>query len=187
MATRRRPNPSAPPGTGALALAPTRTPTHTPTRTLARTARPAPALPPYVAHCLELLAPLGLPRANRMFGAHGLYLDELFVGIVSDELLYLKVDAVSQPRFEVAGSTPFQYTARGERRSLGFWRAPDEALETPAAMAPWAQLAVEAAVRSRARPPRGRGLTAPAPASPTASDAPESTTPRRPRRPRSPR
>ena len=30
-------------------------------------------------HCLELLAPLGRVRSRRMFGGHGLYVDDLFI------------------------------------------------------------------------------------------------------------
>ena len=56
-----------------------------------------------VDHCLELLAPLGAVRARRMFGGHGLYIDDLFVAIIGFERLYLKTDAVSRERFQAAG------------------------------------------------------------------------------------
>jgi DNA transformation protein len=39
----------------------------------------------FVEHCLELLQPLGQPRAKRMFGGYGLYLDDLFIAIIADE------------------------------------------------------------------------------------------------------
>ncbi len=52
-----------------------------------------------VDHCLELLAPLGAVRAKRMFGGHGLYMDELFIALIAFERLYLKVDATTQPAF----------------------------------------------------------------------------------------
>lgn len=112
---------------------------------------------PFIAHCLELLAPLGAPRARRMFGGHGLYLDELFIAIVQDETLYLKVDALNQPQFAAAGSVPFRYSVRGELRDLSFWRTPDDAMESPALMAPWARLALEAALRKRAEAGRAPG------------------------------
>mgnify|MGYP006359969517 CR=1 FL=1 len=65
----------------------------------------------FVEHCLELLAPLGATRSLRMFGGHGIYIDELFVAIVAFERLYLKVDARSRPAFEAAGCGPFVYEA----------------------------------------------------------------------------
>ncbi len=34
-----------------------------------------------------------------MFGGHGLYVDGMIVGIVVDDVLYLKTDAETRPRF----------------------------------------------------------------------------------------
>jgi DNA transformation protein len=111
-----------------------------------------PAPTPFVDHCLELLGSAGAPRARRMFGGHGLYVDELFVAIVARERLYLKADAQTRERFERAGCEPFVYTAQGRSVSLGYWSAPDDAMESPAAMQPWVRLALEAALRARQRP-----------------------------------
>ena len=106
----------------------------------------------FVAHCCELFEPAGRPRARRMFGGHGLYLDELFVAIVQGGDLWLKTDAATRERFAAAGSREFLYdTARGQRVSLGYFSAPQDAIESPAAMQPWLRLAVEAALRARAR------------------------------------
>jgi DNA transformation protein and related proteins len=113
----------------------------------------------FVDWCVELLAPLGTVRARAMFGGHGLYLDERFVAIVAGEVLYLKADAVSAPAFAAAGSAAFAYTAKGRSMTLGFWRAPSEAMDSPAGMAPWGRLALEAAGRAAA--PRPRTTAAP--------------------------
>ena len=56
-----------------------------------------------VDHCLELLAPLGAVRARRMFGGHGLYIDDLFVAIIAFDRLYLKADEATRERFAGAG------------------------------------------------------------------------------------
>ena len=106
----------------------------------------------FVEHCLELLAPLGPARARRMFGGHGLYLGELFVAIVTGERLFLKADAETAPRFATAGCEPFVYEAKGRTVTLGYRAAPAEALESPSAMAPWARLALQAALRARSAP-----------------------------------
>ena len=42
--------------------------------------------------CAELLAPLGRVRTRRMFGGHGLYVDDVFIALVMRGRLYLKVD-----------------------------------------------------------------------------------------------
>jgi DNA transformation protein len=103
----------------------------------------------FVLHCQELLAPTGPVRVRRMFGGHGLYVSERFVAILLNDTLYLKADAQSQPEFEAAGCAPFTYTtAAGQRTVLAFRQAPDEAMESPAQMLPWARLALGAALRA---------------------------------------
>lgn len=104
----------------------------------------------FVTHCLELLAPLGSARSRRMFGGHGFYVDDLFLALIASERLYLKVDAQTRPTFEAAGCEPFVYDAKGESVTLGYFSAPEEAIESPQAMQPWARLALEAALRARA-------------------------------------
>lgn len=133
-----------------------------------------------VDHCLELLAPLGAVRAKRMFGGHGIYIDDLFVAIIGFERLYLKTDTASRERFQAAGGEPFVYMRppgpplrggpppEGERASLGrpgassvkrgavalgYWTVPAEAMESPALMQPWARQAIDAALRARAAKP----------------------------------
>ena len=113
--------------------------------------RPVPEL---VTHASELFAPLGHIRAKAMFGGWGFYCDELFFAIVADETLYLKADADSTERFRTVGGEPFCYRGRNEETmTMNYWTVPEEALETPAGMRPWAQLALAAAVRSR-KPPK---------------------------------
>jgi DNA transformation protein len=108
----------------------------------------------FVVHCLELLAPLGAARARRMFGGHGLYVDDVFVALVADDRLYLKADDATRARFEAAGCQPFTYEARGRRTATSYWSAPPEALESPPLMQPWARLALQAALAARAVTPR---------------------------------
>jgi DNA transformation protein and related proteins len=103
-----------------------------------------------VDHCLELLAPLGRVRARRMFGGHGLYVDDLFVAIIAGECLYLKTDASTRPRFESAGCSPFVYAGQGGTITLSYWSAPPDAMDSAALMAPWGRLAIQAALAARA-------------------------------------
>lgn len=117
-------------------------------------ARPAPVRDEFVAHCLELLSPLGAARSRRMFGGHGLYVDDLFIAIIAFERLYLKVDMLTRAGFEAAGCQPFAYEAKGQPVTMnGYFTAPDEAIESPALMQPWARQALAAALRARATKP----------------------------------
>lgn len=107
----------------------------------------------FSTHCLELLGTVGSARARRMFGGVGLYVDDLFVALIFAERLYLKADAQTRERFEAAGGQPFVYDAKGKAMSMGYFTAPDEAIESPTLMQPWARLALEAALRARAAKP----------------------------------
>jgi DNA transformation protein len=85
-----------------------------------------------------------------MFGGNGLYVDDLFVGILDGDTLFLKCDEGSRTRFEAAGCHPFSFDTReGRKVVLGFWSAPDDALESPVLMQPWARIAMEAALKAR--------------------------------------
>jgi DNA transformation protein len=105
----------------------------------------------WVAHCLELLSALGTPRARRMFGGHGLYVDDLFIALLFNEVLYLKADDLTRSSFESAGCQPFVYAMKdGSQASLGYWSAPDDAMESPGLMLPWARMAMASALRAAA-------------------------------------
>jgi DNA transformation protein len=104
----------------------------------------------FLAHCTELLGSAGPVRARRMFGGHGLYISEHFAAIVSGERLYLKVDDATRAAFVASGAGAFVYDSAGKSVSLGYFSAPDEAMESPSAMQPWARLALAAALRASA-------------------------------------
>jgi DNA transformation protein and related proteins len=111
----------------------------------------------FLAHVLDLLAPLGTVAARRMFGGHGLYCDGVFFAILLDSTLYLKADERNRAEFEQAGAEIFRYSRQGKRVNLNFYRAPEEAMDAPRLMLPWARSALAAALRARAeRPARGR-------------------------------
>ena len=128
----------------------------------------------FVAHCAELLGSVGTVRTCRMFGGHGLYVDEVFVAVISAERLYLKVDAQTRPVFEAAGCVPFVYDKARQAVALGYFSAPDEAMESPPAMQPWARLALAAALRARAaKPPAAKTVRKATPRKGRASKAPK--------------
>ncbi len=123
----------------------------------------------FAAHCVELLAPVGAARAKRLFGGHGIYVDELMIALIADETLYFKTDAQTLPHWQAAGGRPFVYESRraGQERkvtAMSYWTPPDEALDSPALLAPWGRLALEAALRARAaraaRPRQAAGAAA---------------------------
>ena len=89
-----------------------------------------------------------------MFGGHALYIDGLCMALIIQDTLYLKVDDTHRALFERAGCKPFTYTAKNKDvHSLGYFTAPEEAMESPAEMLPWARRALAAAVAKRAKAP----------------------------------
>jgi DNA transformation protein len=108
----------------------------------------------FLEYLHELLDPLGHVSTRRMFGGHGVYVDDLFIAIVIDGRLYLKVDAETQPRFEEAECEPFVYASKDAPVTLSYWSAPESAMDSADEMALWAKLAIDAATRKPAPKPR---------------------------------
>jgi DNA transformation protein len=113
---------------------------------------PAPASD-FALYCCELLSRVGPCVARRMFGAYGISTEGLTLAILADlgsgEKLWLKASETSRPAFEDAGCERFVYLAKGKPMSMNYYSVPDEALESPQSMAPWARLALEAALAAR--------------------------------------
>ncbi len=101
----------------------------------------------FIAHLQDLFATLGKVQAKRMFGGQGLYFDGLIFGLVIEGVLYLKVDDETKAAFAEAGCQPFVYMGQKKPITVNYWTVPEEAMETPQDMRPWAQRAMGAALR----------------------------------------
>jgi DNA transformation protein len=86
-----------------------------------------------------------------MFGGYGVYHDELMIGLVADDTLYLKTDALSATQFSAAGCVPFEYTKNGVTMKMSYSSAPIEIFDDPEIAKTWAARAYEAALRSRSK------------------------------------
>jgi DNA transformation protein len=103
-----------------------------------------------------------------MFGGWGISTDGLTIAIIADlgsgEKLWLKVSADDIPRCEAAGCERFTYasTKDGETvsRGMNYYSAPEEAMDAPHAMAPWARMALQAAVSAKAAKPTKKAVGA---------------------------
>ena len=110
-----------------------------------------PTDPSFVAHVLDLVAPLGAVTARAMFGGHGIYAEGVMFGLLDHDELFLKTDEATRARFVDAGCRQWTYVNKKVRmESTGYFRPPDDAHEDPEAMLPWARLALDAALRARA-------------------------------------
>ena len=104
-------------------------------------------------YCCELLSTTGACVARRMFGGYGISTDGLTIALLVDlgqgEKLWLKASSETTPLFESAGCERFTYQAKGKAMSMGYYSAPDQAMESAHEMAPWARLALDAALAAR--------------------------------------
>ena len=105
----------------------------------------------FVDYVMELLGPFGTVGARPMFGGHGVYLDGLMFALVLEDTLYLKADEMNRIEFEQASCEIFSYARKGECATLNFFRAPEDAMESPELMLPWARTAYAAALRANAK------------------------------------
>lgn len=97
----------------------------------------------FIAFTLDQLRGPGRVEARRMFGAHGLYADGVFFGIVHDGSLYLKTSEATRGAYLEAGMEPFRPTGKQTLRS--YYRVPVEVLEDRDALADWARAAIRVA------------------------------------------
>ena len=100
----------------------------------------------------EQLASLGQVTMRRMFGKTGVFCDGLMLGMVRDNLLYLRVDDDNRAKFKDAECFPLlKYEKKGGTIDLSFWRAPERLFDEPDELVAWARAALMAARRVAAK------------------------------------
>ncbi len=98
---------------------------------------------------IELFAGFGPVAIRRMFSGYGVSADGVNFALVLGGAVYLRVDAMSIPRFEAEGCGPFSYEAKGKLRTIGsYWRLPERLYDEPDEVAEWARTAHAAAERA---------------------------------------
>lgn len=103
----------------------------------------------------EQLAPLGRVTMRRMFGKTGVFCDGVMLGMVTDNMLYVRVDDQNRAIFQEAAShPPLSYEKQGSSIDLAFWRVPERLFDEPDELVTWARAALAAARRVAAK--RGR-------------------------------
>lgn len=88
-----------------------------------------------------------------MFGGLGLYSGVYFFGLVWNDVLFLKVDDTTRPKFVAAGMKPFNpYPGRGG--TFQYYQVPLGVVESAEELTRWAKAAVRIAARGPMRLPR---------------------------------
>lgn len=99
----------------------------------------------YLYYVLDSLGAVGEVAARRMFGGAGLYLGDLFFGLIADDVLYLKVDDGNREDYERAGMPPFVPYGT---YAMSYSQVPAEVLDDPSELKAWAEKALDAARRA---------------------------------------
>lgn len=106
----------------------------------------------YAEFLREQLAPLGRITMRRMFGKTGVFCDGAMLGMVTENILYLRVDDENRAAFDEARtSPPLNYAKGGKLIDLAFWRVPDRLFDDADEFINWARLALAAAHRVAAK------------------------------------
>ena len=100
----------------------------------------------------EQLAPLGRVTMRRMFGKTGVFCDDVMLGMVTENTLYVRVDEENRATFrEAEAFPPLNYAKQGSTIDLSFWRVPERLFDEPDELVAWAQAAPVAARRVAAK------------------------------------
>ena len=88
-------------------------------------------------------------KARAMFGAHGLYSDGNFFGILDEGRIFFKTDARSQVDYIARGMGPFTYQMKGKTMTMAYHEVPPDVLEQPQELTLWAQRAIQIAATKK--------------------------------------
>lgn len=102
--------------------------------------------PEFVDYLSDQFARFGPVSVRRMFGGGGVFHQGVMIGLIAEDVLYLKVDGRNRPDFEAAGMGPFTYDGKGKPMQMSYFEAPADVLEDPDDLAAWATKAYEAAL-----------------------------------------
>ncbi len=101
----------------------------------------------FAAFVLDQLAEVPGVEARRMFGGHGLYLEQVFFGIVHDGRLYFRTNDGTRDEYLSRGMKPFQPNARQTLRN--YLEVPPDIIEQPRLLGQWARRAAVAAEKGK--------------------------------------
>lgn len=99
----------------------------------------------YLTYLLDQLGSFARVRSRRMFGAVGLYADDLFFAIADDDCLFFKVDDSNRADYIQRDSEAFRPYANDPTRSMNYFSVPPDVLEDPDALKVWARRSMAAA------------------------------------------
>jgi DNA transformation protein len=92
----------------------------------------------YADYIVEKLSGLGDVHNRAMFGGYGIFHEGLMFALISDGVLYFKVNDSNREMYEKAGSSKFGH-------GISYWEVPTEVFEDTARLYEWADISIEIA------------------------------------------
>jgi DNA transformation protein len=105
----------------------------------------------FVNYLHEVFQDFGSIRTRKMFGGHGIYHDDIMIGLVTDDTLYFKVDESTKQEFIDKDLSAFEYSKDNKKIQMSYYLAPEEIYDEPDEAVYWAKLAYQAALNSKSK------------------------------------
>src|SRR3954470_16925286 len=106
----------------------------------------------FLQYVLEQLERLGGVTSRRMFGAVGLYRDDVFFALIDDDTLYFKVDDSTRPDYESRGMAAFRPYKNRPEVSMTYFTVPADVLDDAEELVTWARRSVAIAGVPKPKP-----------------------------------
>ncbi len=100
-------------------------------------------------YLIDSMREFGPVTVKRMFGGQGVFHDGLMIGLVADDVLYLKVDPATEGEFKALDLPQFGYQKGEKRVGMSYYQAPESVFDDPEEMCLWAEKAYAAALRAK--------------------------------------
>ena len=89
----------------------------------------------YADYIVDKLRGLGDVHSRAMFGGYGVLHEGLMFALLSDDVLYFKVDESNKNMYEEAGSVKFPH-------GISYWEVPTDIFEDTAKLYEWAETSI---------------------------------------------
>ncbi len=107
----------------------------------------------FLEYVVERLSVIGPVTARKMFGGAGIYYRGQFFALVSDDVLYFKVDDSNRRDYDQAGMAAFRPFADKPNYVMSYYELPGDVLENDALLKAWGLKAVAVAkAKSKSQP-----------------------------------
>lgn len=91
--------------------------------------------PEYLRFVMDKLLPLGDITSRVMFGGYGIFHVGLMFALISDDVLYFKVNESNRNMYKEAGSSQFHH-------GISYWEVPDNVLEDLDRLYEWVNISI---------------------------------------------